>query len=102
MYADGTHAAYSQNFVTRRLAGVRGARVTGYLGTLTFDFYSETIQIVEHHGKGVEEMKVAVADGHHGGDSALVRNFIDLVRGADTSRSDLRDGLPSAAMCLAA
>jgi hypothetical protein len=101
-YADGTHAAYSQNFVTRRSAGMRGARITGYLGTLSFDWYTDVITLIEHHGNGVENIKVEVADGHHGGDTALVRNFLDVMRGIDASRSQLRDGLLSAAMCLAA
>jgi predicted dehydrogenase len=102
MYSDGTHAAYTQNFVSRRSAQVRGARVTGYLATLIFDFYSEQIQLIEHHGKAVETIDVKVTDGHHGGDAALVRNFVDVIRGVDHSRSNLHDGLLSAAMCIAA
>jgi predicted dehydrogenase len=102
MYAGGTHAAYSQNFVSRRSAGARGARVTGYLGTLTFDWYTDSIQIIEHHGTGVENYKVNVPEGHHGGDSMLSRNFVDVMRGRDVSRVTLREGILSAAMCLAA
>jgi len=102
LYADGTHAAYSQNFVSRRSAAQRGARVTGYLGTLAFDWYPETVRIIEHHGTAVEEYKVRVPDGHHGGDAALGRNFLDVIRGGDVSHSTLEDGLLSATMCLAA
>jgi predicted dehydrogenase len=102
LYADGTHAAYSQNFVSRRSAASRGARVSGYLGTLTFDWYTDSIQIIEHHGTGMEEIKVAVPDEHHGGDAILAGNFIDVMRGRDVSRVTLHEGLTSAAMCLAA
>ena len=102
LYANGAHAAYSQNFVSRRSAGARGARITGYLGTLTFDWFSESIHLIEHHGNAVEDIKVQVPDGHHGGDAALARNFVQMMRGTDTSRCSLRDGLLSAATCLAA
>ena len=37
-----------------------------------------------------------------GGDEALLRNFVDVCRGRDESRSDLSAGLTSVAMCLAA
>src|SRR5687768_966698 len=101
-YADGAHAAYSQNFLTRRTAHARGARMTGYLATLEFDWCDDSIRITEHHGRAVESFKVSVADGHSGGDHALARNFIDVMRGADVSRATLEDGIRSAAMCLAA
>jgi predicted dehydrogenase len=102
MYSNGVHAAYSQNFVSRRSAAQRGARITGYLGTLTFDWFTESIQIIEHHGKAVENVKVTVTEGHHGGDVSLARNFIEVMRGNDVSRSPLGDGILSAALCLAA
>ena len=101
-YADGAHAAYSQNFIARRSAGQRGARVTGYLATLSFDWYTNSIQIIEHHGSGVENIEVTVPDAHHGGDAALARNFIGVMRNEETSLAPLRDGLLSAAMCIAA
>ena len=102
LYANGAHAAYSHNFVSRRSAGARGGRITGYLGTLRFDFCTETIRLIEHHGIAVEDIKVQAPDGHQGGDSALARNFVAVRRGSDTSRCTLRDGLLSAATCLAA
>jgi len=42
-----------------------------------------------------------VESGHMGGDEALLRNFADVCRGRDESKSDLFAGLTSAAMCLA-
>jgi hypothetical protein len=102
MYADGTHAAYSQNFISRRSAAARGARVTGYLASLTYDFYSEEIQVIEHHGKAVEKLKMSAAGAHNGGDAHLAQNFIAVMRQSDVSKSDLRAGVCSAAVCLAA
>ncbi|MEQ9453456.1 MAG: Gfo/Idh/MocA family oxidoreductase [Phycisphaeraceae bacterium] len=101
-YAGGLHANYVQNFVSRRSAQARGARVTGYLGTLEFDWYTSTIRVIEHHGKAVEEIKLEDGDDHHGGDALLVRNFIDVIRDEGPSASPLEAGLLSAAMCLAA
>lgn len=102
LYADGAHAAYSQNFVTRRTAAARGARVTGYAATLEFDWYTEAIRITEHHGRAVENIEVKVPQGHHGGDEVLARNFVEVIRGQDISHATLADGILSAAMCLAA
>ena len=101
-YADGTHASYTQNFVTRRSAHWRGARITGYDATLEFDWADDTLRIIEHHGKAVEEMKVTVTEGHSGGDAELARNFLAVIRRQEPSQSTLADGILSAAMCLAA
>ena len=101
-YDDGTHASYAQNFVSRRSAARRGARVTGYRATLDFDWFTETIQVIEHHGTGVDAIKVEIPHGHHGGDTMLARNFLDVIRGQDVSHATLMDGILSASMCLAA
>lgn len=101
-YADGTHAAYSQNFVSRRSAYRRGARITGYQATLEFDWSNKTIEVIEHHGRAVERFEAAVASGHNGGDEALCHNFIEVIRGAAPSNTPLADGLLSAIMCLEA
>lgn len=101
-YANGIHASYAHNFVTRRSAAWRGARITGYRATLEFDWYDETIRVIDHHATSVEEIKVTVPQGHHGGDSSLVRNFLDVVRRRDASHATLQEGLTSAAMCVAA
>ncbi len=102
VYADGTHASYAQNFVSRRSAARRGARITGYRATLDFDWFTETIQVIEHHGSAVDTITVEIPHGHHGGDTTLARNFLDVIRGQDVSHATLADGILSAAMCLAA
>ncbi|MEM9752268.1 MAG: Gfo/Idh/MocA family oxidoreductase [Planctomycetota bacterium] len=102
MFENGVHASYSQNFVSRRSAFSRGARVTGYEATLEFDWADESITITEHHGSAVEHIKVAAGSEHHGGDDHLIRNFLEVIRGDDVSRAPLRLGLRSAELCLAA
>jgi predicted dehydrogenase len=101
-YSNGAHVNYTQNFITRRSAGRRGAILTGYSGTLEFDWMTEVIRVTDHHQNRVDEISVKASTGHSGGDDVLVQNFIDLIRGKAKSRSTLSDGLLSVAMCLAA
>jgi predicted dehydrogenase len=102
MYESGLHAAYSQNFLSRRSAGVRGATVIGYDATLNFSWQSKTLRIIEHHRDHVDELSVEATGGHGGGDEELASNFIEVMRGRAASRSPLNEGLLSAAMCLSA
>lgn len=101
-YADGTHVNYTQNFVARRSAQKRGAIVTGYSGTIEFD-YDGALRIVSHHDRREEERAKVVADGTHGGgDDVLMQSFVDVMRGEAASVSPLSAGILSAAMTLAA
>ena len=102
MYANGMHAAYSQNFVSRKNAGRRGARLTGYKASLEFDWRDTHIQIYDHHTGEDEQVPVPSTDGHGGGDQVLMRNFLNIIRGEVTSHTPLEGGLLSATMCLAA
>lgn len=101
-YESGMHVSYSQNFFVRRAAGTRGARFMGYRGTLEFDFYSNEIKVMLHHTPRVEKYQIDSGHGHFGGDAALAKNFVEMMRGNATSVSPLRDGLLSALMCLKA
>ena len=101
-YEGGAHASYTQNFLSRRSAASRGATVTGYEGTLTFDWFKGSVSVVDHHRDRVESFEVKVMSGHLGGDEVLARNFVDVCLGRDESRTDLSSGLLSAAMCLSA
>ena len=101
-YANGVHAAYSHNFVSRRSAASRGARVTGYRATLHFDWYHESITVIDHHSASVDQIKLPASEDHNGGDVVLARNFIDVIRGGAKSQSRLADGILSATMCVAA
>lgn len=102
MYSNGAHAAYVQNFLPRGSAGLRGATIIGYEATLRFDWQSDTITLFDHHHNRVDRIEIASAGMHGGGDAALARNFVNVVRGRDVSGSSLSEGLLSAAMCLGA
>jgi hypothetical protein len=52
--------------------------------------------------KGSTESTLGEDDGHAGGDRILAESFLDLLKGRARSNASLRDGLLSAAMCLAA
>jgi predicted dehydrogenase len=103
MYENGIHASYSQNMLSRRSAYRRGATVVGYEATLEFDLAPMEIRLIHHHSGEVEQMHVDTdSDGHGGGDHILAESFLDLIAGRARPNSSLRDGLLSAAMCLAA
>jgi predicted dehydrogenase len=103
MYENGIHASYSQNFLSRRSAYRRGATVVGYEATLEFDLAPMELRIIHHRSEKVEQLRVDGEDhGHAGGDRILAENFLDLVKGRARPNASLRDGLLSAAMCLAA
>lgn len=101
-YDNGLHAVYTQNFVVRKEAGGRGARIVGELATLDFDFRKRVITVCHHYERRIERHELGLAPGHSGGDEALITNFANVVRGKEKSKSPLRDGILSAKMCLAA
>ena len=101
-YENRINTCYSQNFVSRRSAGRRGAIITGFDATVEFDWYTETVRVVDHFQNRVDTIKVAAPSGHMGGDEAMLMNFLDVVAGKAESFSPLRAGLLSVAMCLAA
>lgn len=102
LYEGGLHISYTQNFVSRRGAGRRGAIITGHAGTVQFDWVSEVVNVIDHHREHDESFEVKASDDHSGGDTVLIRDFISLMRGGSSTSGDLRDGLLSATMCLAA
>lgn len=101
-YDNGVHAVYTQNFVARKGAAKRGARLIGYYGTVEFDFVTGKAHVYYHNENKTETYEFALGHGHSGGDDALIKNFAAVVRGTETSRSSLDDGILSATMCLAA
>ena len=101
-YADGSHAAYSQNFLTKRTAGARGATITGEDATVRFDWEQKAIRVTDHHSERTEDVRIDDEGGHGGGDPRLARNFMDVVLGRAAPLTTLAEGLLSAATCLAA
>jgi predicted dehydrogenase len=103
MYENGIHASYSQNFLSRRAAYRRGATVIGYEATLEFDLAPMELRIIHHRSAKVEQVQVDVgSEAHGGGDLILAQSFLDLLKGRARPDASLKDGLLSAAMCLAA
>lgn len=102
LYDNGMHAVYSQDFIARKSAGKRGARLIGYYGTVEFDFNTGDVTVFYHNTGHVERHNFPKTHGHSGGDAALIKNFADVVRGTDVSHAPLTDGILSAKMCLMA
>ncbi len=101
-FANGVKGVYTQVFFSKGDAAARGATISGYKGTLSFDWYKNQIRHVPHfEGESRTWSGPAGAD-HFGGDSVLARNFVDVVRGDETSISPIETGLHSVYACLAA
>lgn len=101
-FASGAHGIYTQVFFSRRDAAARGCTVSGYLGTVKFDWYEKELRYVRHHSPFSDTVKTASGLSHWGGDIALARNFINVVRGKEKSMASIQDGINSVYVCLAA
>lgn len=101
-YENGMHVVYSQNFIARKAAGKRGARLIGYYGTIEFDWVSSVVKVFHHNENIVETHEFAEQEGHFGGDEELVSNFIGVMEGNEKSHSTLKEGILGTVMCLAA
>lgn len=102
MYQNGVHATYTQNFIARKGAGKRGARLIGYYGTVEFNFNTGEINLFYHNKNHTEHHKIEKTPGHSGGDAVLIKNFANVVRGTQKSDTPLSAGILSAKMCLLA
>lgn len=101
-FADGSHGVYSQVFYARRDAGARGATVSGYDGTVGFDWYDNELKRVRHHHPFSATERASGDMSHFGGDIALADDFLGLVRGTRVTRTPIETGLQSVYACLAA
>lgn len=104
-FANGAQGSYTQVFFARRDSNARGATITGYKGTLSFDFHSGECRRVHHHRPFTETVRAqdTSGGGHFGGDHELASDFLDLIRGKiRTSRTPIETGLRSVYTCLAA
>ncbi len=102
-FASGAHGTYTQVFFTRRDAHRRGAVVSGYQGTIEFDWYTSDYREVRHHDRFSEQGHLDEGEGgHHGGDANLIGDFLALARDGTPPRADLRCGLASVYTSLAA
>lgn len=100
-FASGAQGVYTQVFFTRRI-GLRGATISGYDGTLMFDWYENTLKHVRHHVPFTDTVKPDPGMSHFGGDHTLAVNFIDLIKGVAESQAPITAGIQSVYACLAA
>ena len=101
-FASGAHGVYTQVFYSRRDAGQRGARISGYMGTLDFDWYRNDLQYIRHHESFSDSIVPKGTASHFGGDAELARDFIDVIRGSGKPRATIWNGVQSVYSCLAA
>lgn len=101
-FASGTHGVYTQVFYARRDAAARGATVSGYHGTVSFDWYRNEIKRIRHHAPFSDTIKAGEGLSHFGGDVELARNFSDVIRGKAKSCTPIWTGIQSVYTCLAA
>lgn len=98
----GAIISYSQNFVVKKSGARRGARIIGTQGSVEFDFYTGEIREDRYFSPNTVTHKFKFPDGmHFGGDARLAIDFMNVLNGA-SAKSNLNDGLKSAATCLAA
>ncbi|MBM4047051.1 MAG: Gfo/Idh/MocA family oxidoreductase [Planctomycetes bacterium] len=100
-FASGVHGVYTQVFYSRRDAGTRGAIISGYHGTLKFDWYTNELRRIRHHVPFSDTIKASGGASHFGGDSELAHDFIALVKGKGKSRTPIWTGIQSVYTCLA-
>lgn len=101
-FANGSHGVYSQVFFARHEAAARGATVSGYKGTVAFDWYEGVLRHVRHFSPFADTSRAGEKAAHFGGDVMLARNFLDVVRRGERSRTPIQAGLQSVYACLAA
>ena len=101
-FKSGVHGAYTQVFFSRRDASARGARISGYRGTLDFDWYTNKLRWVRHHQPFTDIQNAGEGLSHFGGDIELAEDFIGIIRGKGKSRSTVQAGIQSVYTCLAA
>ncbi|MBA3707704.1 MAG: Gfo/Idh/MocA family oxidoreductase [Planctomycetes bacterium] len=101
-FANGAKGVYTQIFFVKRSAGARGATVTGWNGTISFDWNRKELKRVWHHEPFDDVMTPAFGEGHGGGDQILAKNFVEVVQGKAKTICPIKAGLDSAFACLAA
>ncbi|MBI2504752.1 MAG: Gfo/Idh/MocA family oxidoreductase [Candidatus Latescibacteria bacterium] len=101
-FASGAHGVYTQVFYSRRDAASRGATLSGYAGTLSFDWYTNELKRVRHHAPFSAVERAGEGASHFGGDLELGEDFLGVVKGTRASRTPIQAGIQSVYACLAA
>jgi predicted dehydrogenase len=101
-FASGVHGVYTQVFYSRRDAGLRGARISGYLGTLDFDWFRNDLKYIRHHEPFSDTIVPSGTASHFGGDAELAHDFISMIQSNAKPRTTIWHGIQSVYACLAA
>ncbi len=101
-FANGVTGVYTQVFYSKRDAEARGTTISGYNGTVSFDWYRNEIKRVQHHEPLTDIITLGDGEDHFGGDGILGKNFVDVVCKGASSISPITVGLQSVYACLAA
>lgn len=101
-YQSGMHAVYTQNFVSRKKAGARGARLIGYKGTIEFDWTRSFLKVYYHNENKVDEINIEKEVGHDIGDSRLIKNFTEMILNGAKPEATIEEGILSAKLCILA
>ncbi|MCA1808560.1 MAG: Gfo/Idh/MocA family protein [Kiritimatiellia bacterium] len=101
-FASGAQGIYTQVFYSRRDAHRRGAIISGYQGTLDFDWTRNDLKYIRHHAPFSDTVKAGEGLSHFGGDLELAYDFIGIIKGRGRSRTTMQDGLRSVYACLSA
>ena len=101
-FPSGAHGVYTQVFYTRRDAARRGATISGYMGTLDFDWYRNDLKYTRHHQPFSDTIVPTGAASHFGGDAELACDFSAMLRGVGQPRATIWHGIQSVYACVAA
>jgi len=101
-FTSGVHGVYTQVFYSRRDAASRGPTVSGYHGTVSFDWYKNELEYIRHHVPFADTVKADVGMSHFGGDLELAYDFINTICDKGKSRTSIWMGIQSVYACLAA
>ncbi len=98
----GLIISYNQNFIVKKGAQRRGCRLIGTKGSAEFDFYTAEIRVDHYQAPQTDLSRFNYPPGaHFGGDEELALDFMNVMNGKK-AKANLKDGLISAACCLAA
>ena len=101
-FGSGAHGIYTQVFYARRDAATRGATVSGHLGTVSLDWYTNELRRVRHHAPFSASERAGEGASHFGGDLELAHDLIGVIRGTAKTRTPIEAGIQSVYACLAA
>jgi len=101
-FKNGAKGVYTQVFYSSRESAARGATVSGYKGSVSFEWYANEVKLVRNFSPYASKTSGGHYQPHFGGDRELIRDFIGLMKGGKTCRATLRMGIQSVYACLAA